>query len=137
MTETKNLLTIDETASYLSCTPATVRRMLRRGELRGVKFGKFWRVPREVLRRVEAGALTERAPAKADAQKDPADVDALLDATAVAARRAGYKTAEDIEHLIAEVRAELGHDTPRRALREKRSQHEKRTRRSTPAGASA
>jgi excisionase family DNA binding protein len=61
MTETKSLLTIDETAKYLSCTPTTVRRMLRRGELRGVKFGKFWRVPREVLRRVEAGALTEQA----------------------------------------------------------------------------
>ncbi len=63
MTETQNLLTIDMAAEYLHCTPETVRRMLRRGELRGVKLGRLWRVPREVLRRVESRALDE-APAR-------------------------------------------------------------------------
>ena len=63
MTETQNLLTIDMAAEYLHCTPETVRRMLRRGELRGVKLGRLWRVPREVLRRVERGALDD-APAR-------------------------------------------------------------------------
>jgi len=55
MTEARNLLTIDETAKYLSLTPETVRRLIRRGELRATKLGKVWRVSREVLRRVENG----------------------------------------------------------------------------------
>lgn len=134
MTETKNLLTIDETAQYLSCTPTTVRRMLRRGDLRGVKFGKFWRVPREVLRRVEAGALDEQVPTNTGADVSTPNIDALLDATGEAARRAGYKTDEDIERLIAEVRAELGHDAPRRAPRGTRRVSQ---RRSAPMEASA
>ncbi len=54
MTEARNLLTIDETAKYLSLTPETVRRLIRRGELRATKLGKVWRVPREVLRRLES-----------------------------------------------------------------------------------
>jgi hypothetical protein len=36
--------------------------MLRRGELRGVKLGRLWRVPLEVIRRMEARALTDEAP---------------------------------------------------------------------------
>lgn len=42
------------------------------------------------------------------AQSD--EVDALLDATGAAARRAGYQTEADIKRLIAEVRAELGRE---------------------------
>lgn len=54
-------------------------------------------------------------------------VEALLDATGAAARRAGYETEKDIERLLAEVRAMMGHDKPRCALYEKRVQ-EKRAR---------
>jgi ElaB/YqjD/DUF883 family membrane-anchored ribosome-binding protein len=46
--------------------------------------------------------------------------EALLDATGAAARRAGYKTEEDIERLLSEVRAETGHDEPRLALHKAR-----------------
>lgn len=135
MPDTKNLLTVDETAQYLSCTPTTVRRMLRRGDLRGVKFGKFWRVPREVLRRVEAEALDENAGVeRSTVAGSTPDVDALLDATGKAARRAGYKTDADIERLIAEVRAEVGQDTPRRALQQTRPAGQSR---STPSGENA
>ncbi len=63
MTETQNLLTVDMAAEYLHCHPETVRRMIRRGELRAVKFRKFWRVPLEGLRRAEERALTDDAPA--------------------------------------------------------------------------
>lgn len=118
MAETENLLTIDETAQYLSCTPTTVRRMLRRGDLRGVKFGKFWRVPREVLRRIETEALSESTPRNVDTKHTVADADALLDETGKAARRAGYHTDEDIERLISEVRADSGNEAPRRSLRQ-------------------
>ncbi len=62
MSQAPNLLDIDTAARHLSCTPETVRRMLRRGELRGVKLGRLWRVPMEVLRRLETPALTEAAP---------------------------------------------------------------------------
>lgn len=61
MTEARNMLTIDETAKYLSLTPETVRRLIRRGELRATKLGKVWRVSREVLRRVEIGEA-DQAP---------------------------------------------------------------------------
>jgi excisionase family DNA binding protein len=62
MTEAQNMLTVDETAEYLSLTPETVRRLIRRGELRATKLGKVWRVSREALRRVENAALN--APTK-------------------------------------------------------------------------
>lgn len=57
MNEVAKMLSINETAGRLSLRPETVRRMLRRGELRGVKFGKVWRVPLEGLRRRENAAL--------------------------------------------------------------------------------
>lgn len=59
MTETQNLLTVEMAAQYLHCHPETVRRMIRRGDLRAVKFRKFWRVPMEGLRRIEGRALDE------------------------------------------------------------------------------
>ncbi len=104
------LLTPEQAAQALSVDVVTVRRWLRDGHLRGIKRRRLWRVPET--------ALTELAENPKSVDETPAEVDALLDATAVAARRAGYQTDEDIERLIAEVRAELGHDGPRRALRE-------------------
>ena len=38
------LLTVDEAAAELRVHPATIRRMIRRGELAAVKVGKLWRV---------------------------------------------------------------------------------------------
>jgi excisionase family DNA binding protein len=43
------LLTIDQVAERLQIHPASVRRQLRGGLLRGVKRGKLWRVPESAL----------------------------------------------------------------------------------------
>ncbi|HCG46495.1 MULTISPECIES: excisionase family DNA-binding protein [Corynebacterium] len=40
-------LTTEEAANYLRCSPTHVRRALRRGDLRGVLFGKTYRIRRE------------------------------------------------------------------------------------------
>lgn len=45
------LLTVEQTAEKLQMHVATVRRMLRNGQLPGVKLGaKEWRVPSQALR---------------------------------------------------------------------------------------
>jgi excisionase family DNA binding protein len=41
--------TIEEVAKVLQVNPRTVNRMLERGELRGVKAGRLWRIPQEAL----------------------------------------------------------------------------------------
>lgn len=56
----ENLLTIDQVAERLQIHPASVRRQLREGSLRGLKRGKLWRVPES--------ALYEPAPAHELAQ---------------------------------------------------------------------
>ncbi len=43
------LLTVEEVADYLRTTTNTIYRWLRSGKLPGVKFGKEWRIRREVL----------------------------------------------------------------------------------------
>ncbi len=43
------LLTIDQVATRLQIHPASVRRQLREGSLRGIKRGKLWRVPESAL----------------------------------------------------------------------------------------
>lgn len=108
----ENIYTVDEAAATLKVDAQTVRRMLQQGRIKGRKLGKAWRISESALQSVVA-ILPE-------ADEITIEVDALLDATGAAARRAGYKTDEDVERLIAEVRAELGHDGPRRALREAR-----------------
>ncbi len=45
----ENLLTIDQVAERLQIHPASVRRQLREGSLRGLKRGKLWRVPESAL----------------------------------------------------------------------------------------
>ncbi|MEW5931995.1 MAG: helix-turn-helix domain-containing protein [Bacillota bacterium] len=42
-------LTVPQVAERLSVHPKTVYNMLVRGELRGVKVGRVWRVPAEEL----------------------------------------------------------------------------------------
>ena len=52
------VLTSDQTAEVLQLKRRTVTNMLDRGDLRGIKIGKEWRVNRaELLRFVEGGAV--------------------------------------------------------------------------------
>ena len=44
-----DLLTVTEVAAELRVTSYTVREYLKTGDLRGVKVGNRWRVPREAL----------------------------------------------------------------------------------------
>lgn len=46
---TVEVLTPEEVAEILKVTPATVRKLLRDGELPGRKIGKSWRVTRQAL----------------------------------------------------------------------------------------
>jgi acetyl-CoA synthetase len=41
--------TIEEVAELLKVNPRTINRMLERGELRGFKVGRLWRVSEEAL----------------------------------------------------------------------------------------
>jgi excisionase family DNA binding protein len=43
------LLTVDEAATLLKVDVETVRRWLRSGHLRGLKFGRMWRIPASAL----------------------------------------------------------------------------------------
>ena len=50
--------TPEEIAQVLKVSSETVRLKLRRGEIEGVRFGRFWRVPRrEALRLLGEEAL--------------------------------------------------------------------------------
>lgn len=50
MSEQIEVLTVEEVAEILKVNIDTVRRLLRQGELPGVKVGRHWRVEREALR---------------------------------------------------------------------------------------
>ena len=43
------LLTVEQAATRLQLHPETVRRQLKRGEMRGIKRGRVWRVPESAL----------------------------------------------------------------------------------------
>ena len=43
------LLTVEQAADRLQLHPETVRRQLKRGELRAIKRGRIWRVPESAL----------------------------------------------------------------------------------------
>lgn len=44
MAQNVELLTVDEVAARLRYKPATIQGWLRRGQLRGTKVGKEWRI---------------------------------------------------------------------------------------------
>jgi excisionase family DNA binding protein len=81
-------MTVPEVAEYLRIDPQTVYRMLRVGELRGIKAGREWRVHRTTLERfvrgeapscvdlltVEQAARYMTDPALADETVTPEDV---------------------------------------------------------------
>lgn len=45
------LLTVDEAAAILRITPYSVRRLLRRDEIRAIHIGNRWRINRAALMR--------------------------------------------------------------------------------------
>ena len=40
----ETVFTVEEVAAMLKVTPFTVRRWLKEGQIRGIKFGKLWRI---------------------------------------------------------------------------------------------
>ena len=46
----KELLTVDEVAEVLYLGKNTVYELLRSGELKGIKFGRVWRIPRNSIK---------------------------------------------------------------------------------------
>ena len=46
----KELLTVDEVADILYLGKNTVYELLRSGELKGIKFGRIWRIPRNSIK---------------------------------------------------------------------------------------
>lgn len=55
------LLTVEQAAQRLNLHPVTVREHLSRGQLRGVKRGRVWRIPESAL--FEAAPVESRKPA--------------------------------------------------------------------------
>lgn len=45
----ENMMKVAQIAGRLNVAPPTVRKMLERGELRGVRVGRSWRVPESIL----------------------------------------------------------------------------------------
>ena len=50
MTTKPEMLTVDEVAEVLRVHPATIRRMIKRGEMPAVRVGRLWRVDASVTR---------------------------------------------------------------------------------------
>ena len=46
----KELLTVDEVMEILYLGKNTVYSLLRSGELKGIRFGRAWRVPKESIK---------------------------------------------------------------------------------------
>ena len=38
-------LTVEECAERLKLTPYTIREKLKKGEIKGIKMGRIWRIP--------------------------------------------------------------------------------------------
>ena len=55
-----SMLTVQEAAERVSCHPATIRRMIQRGQIPAVRVGSRWRVPSVSL---EATYLVSSLPA--------------------------------------------------------------------------
>jgi excisionase family DNA binding protein len=61
MTNQSKLVTVKELSNYLRVHPSTIYRLLKGGELPGIKLGSDWRFNLEAINRwrVEQGAETE------------------------------------------------------------------------------
>jgi excisionase family DNA binding protein len=101
---------VSEVAQIVGLHPLTIRRAIAAGELKAANGGgkspyRISRADLETWWRARGGGVLQEATANASHEGD--ETEALLDATAAAARRAGYTTEADIDRLITEVRAEL------------------------------
>lgn len=54
------MLTVAEAASALVLHPETIRRMIQRGELEGVKVARQWKIPASALQRIQTQAEAAR-----------------------------------------------------------------------------
>jgi excisionase family DNA binding protein len=58
----RDFITTTEAAQRLGITRQTLSLYLRQGKLRGVKFGKEWRIPRNELDRLLTAPVEEEPP---------------------------------------------------------------------------
>jgi excisionase family DNA binding protein len=105
---------VAELASILNVHNSTIREQAAAGHLPAIRIGRLWRFPKK---KIDAW-LDEERPATEPAEEreergdlTPQAFDHLMEETRAAAERAGYRTVEDLDRLIAEVRAERYGDT--------------------------
>jgi excisionase family DNA binding protein len=92
----ESLLTIDQVAKRLQIHPASVRRQLREGSLRGLKRGKLWRVPESALYE----PTPRHAPEIAQADEIWAAMNSGDDARRDAALRALFRAPENVQAVV-------------------------------------
>ena len=59
----QQLLTVTEVAERCRIHPSTVRAMIERGDLPGVRIGKLYRIPQEAVERLVRVPESEPVPA--------------------------------------------------------------------------
>jgi excisionase family DNA binding protein len=75
--EGEQLLTVDQVARRLQLHPATIRRWIKAGRLRGISLGSDragWRIRRSELEQFIAGMHQPELPSVADEPKRPGGV---------------------------------------------------------------
>ncbi|MGQ9569157.1 MAG: helix-turn-helix domain-containing protein [Anaerolineae bacterium] len=88
-------LTVPQVAERLSVHPKTVYNMLVRGELRGVKVGRVWRVPAEELEVFLRGERTAAEGRPAFREYTRREIRRFL-----AADKVDEETARKVEQLL-------------------------------------
>lgn len=88
-------LTVPQVADRLSVHPKTVYNMLVRGELRGVKVGRVWRVPAEELEVFLRGERTAAEGRPAFREYTRREIRRFLEADKV-----NEETARKVEQLL-------------------------------------
>jgi excisionase family DNA binding protein len=92
----ESLLTIDQVAKRLQIHPASVRRQLREGSLRGLKRGKLWRVPESALYE----PTPRHAPEISQADEIWAAMNSGDDARRDAALRALFQAPDNVQAVV-------------------------------------
>ena len=90
------VMTVEQVAEYLQLPPSLVLRKVRHGEIPAAKIGRCWRVRKTTIDEW----LDE------EAQMSPQALDRLMALTWEAGKKAGINTLEDVDRLVAQVRAE-------------------------------